>query len=220
MGWEHTTGSQPRRRPVSRRRRTGSRLRRLALFLIVLGLVTSAIPFAMFAYGSWQQRQLQEEWEQVMRSQPPDADGAAATPGAIQSAAAAPLPGSRLAFAMRVPRFGYYAVVREGVSGAVLADGPGHYPDTAWPGRPGTVGVAGHNTYWTPFGQLQPGDEVRLETRSGTFRYRVTGSRITNPEDRNALLAAIDRRLVLTTCWPLWAGALAPQRLLIFADQV
>lgn len=124
-------------------------------------------------------------------------------------------------FAVRIPRLGYFAAVKEGVDSGVLYAGPGHYPSTMWPGEAGTVGVAAHNVYWINFLQLGKGDEVDIETRYGIYRYRVTGSEIVNPDDRSVLLPKADGfYLTLTTCWPLWAGAFATKRYVIFAEQV
>ena len=81
--------------------------------------------------------------------------------------------------------------------------------------------MAAHNVYWLRFDQLRPGDDVALDTRYGTFHYRVTGTRVVSPADRSVLAAIPGRpRLVLTTCWPLWAGQLAPDRLAVFATAV
>jgi len=126
-----------------------------------------------------------------------------------------------IAFGMRVPRIDYYSAVVEGVDVQHLAMGPGHYPSTAYPGRPGTVGVAAHNSYWLRFDQVKTGDQIVLETRYGTFTYRVTGSRIVSPDDKTVFSAnSSENRLTLTTCWPLWAGAFANRRLAIFAEEV
>ena len=123
-------------------------------------------------------------------------------------------------FAIRVPKLGYFAAVREGITSSVLYDSPGHYPDTVWPGDPGTVGVAAHNVYWINFPQLHAGDEIDLETRYGTFKYSVTSELIVNPNNRTVLVPdAPGYHLTLTTCWPLWAGAFATQRYVIFAAQ-
>lgn len=108
----------------------------------------------------------------------------------------------------------------EGVDQAALADGPGHYPGTAWPGQSGNVGVAAHNVFWIHFDQLRPGDDVDIDTRWGTYQYRVTGSRVVAASDQTVLAPTGDERLTLTTCWPLWAGALATRRLVISAAQV
>lgn len=123
-------------------------------------------------------------------------------------------------FAIQVPKLGYYAAVREGVGSGVLYASPGHYPDTRWPGDPGTVGVAAHNVYWINFPQLAKGDEIDLDTRYGVYRYRVVSTEIVNPDNRTALVAdSGGYHLTLTTCWPLWAGAFATQRFIIHTDQ-
>ena len=81
------------------------------------------------------------------------------------------------------------------------------------------VGVAAHNVYWIDFPQLTKGDEVDLETRYGTFRYTVTGTRIVQPDDRSIVVQGPGRHLTLTTCWPTWAGSFATRRYVIFTDQ-
>jgi sortase A len=83
------------------------------------------------------------------------------------------------------------------------------------------VAIAAHNVYWINFPQLVNGDEVEIETRYGLFRYRVTGSQVVNPDNRTILVPDADGyHLTLTTCWPLWAGAFAKQRYVIFTEQV
>lgn len=123
-------------------------------------------------------------------------------------------------FSIRVPAADYSAPVREGVDRGILDAGPGHYPASGWPGDYRTVAVAAHNSYWLRVGNLQPGDEVVLETRWGSFSYQVTGRRIVDPRDASVTVRNGRRDLLLTTCWPLWAGAWATQRLIISADQV
>lgn len=171
----------------------------------------------MFAYGMWhgfsQQQQLNHEWQQQV-------EGAPAAPPAAVLDRSLQKPVKGIDFAIRVPRLHYFAAVREGIDSTILYSGPGHYPGTVWPGDAGTVGVAAHNVYWINFPQLAVKDEIDLETRYGTFKYRVTGSRIVNPDDRTVLVAhELGNHLVLTTCWPLWAGAFATQRYIIFAQQ-
>jgi sortase A len=219
-------GWVPPARPVIQRRGLGRllSLRAAALALIGAGLLVCLVPLGLVGYGMWQEDQLTDSWSR--------GQAAAATPSTDEGMAgpATPVPETptstprgqavQAAFAIRVPKIGYYAAVREGVSLSVLATGPGHYPSTAMPGRPGLVGIAAHNTFWIPFGQLGPGDTVLLETRSGRFTYRITETRIVEPDDRTVLVQTSDPRLVLTTCWPLWAGNLAPQRLVISAQQV
>jgi sortase A len=169
-----------------------------------------------FAYGMWKgqadQRHLNQEWQYQVGVHDP-------APRAVDSSMKRPVDG--IDFAIRIPKLGYFAAIREGVDSGVLYSGPGHYPATRWPGDPGTVGVAAHNVYWINFPQLVRGDEIDLETRYGVYRYDVTDTEIVNPDNRTALVTDQDGyHLTLTTCWPLWAGAFATQRYIIHTNQV
>jgi sortase A len=87
-----------------------------------------------------------------------------------------PPPGQ--AFAMlRVPTFGdrYEVPIIAGVEKPDLARGVGAYPSSVLPGQIGNFAVAGYRTtHAAPFGkllELQPGDEVVIETREATYTY-------------------------------------------------
>jgi LPXTG-site transpeptidase (sortase) family protein len=123
-------------------------------------------------------------------------------------------------FVMSVPALGYRSGVLEGVQRSVLDRGPGHYPTTPWPGQPGNVGVAAHNTYWLSFSRLKAGDRVEIRTPGGLYVYEITGSRVVGANDRTVLVQTADHRLTLTTCYPLWAGAFATQRLVFTAREI
>jgi len=110
------------------------------------------------------------------------------------------------------------AVFLEGTKTATLQKGPGHYPDTGFPGQGKTIGIAGHRTtYLAPFRHIDSmsrGDEVTLEMPYGTFTYRVQKTQIV---DDSAVQIVRDRgyeRLVLTACHPLYSAA---QRYVAFA---
>jgi LPXTG-site transpeptidase (sortase) family protein len=206
-------------------------MRAIALALMGIGLVVCVVPVGLVGYGMWEENQLTDRWSATQARSPvlpspPFIEEGTPSPDPVAAGTPAPTPTPRTspavqaAFAMRVPKIGYYAAVREGVSLSILSTGPGHYPTTALPGRPGMVGIAAHNTFWIPFGNLGPGDTVVLETRTGKFTYQITSTRIVNPDDRGVLVQTSSPTLVLTTCWPLWAGNLATQRLAIFAQQV
>ena len=125
-----------------------------------------------------------------------------------------------VAFEIIVPSLGYRATVLEGTDLAVLDRAPGHYLTTAWPGHTGNVGIAAHNTYWIALGNLKPGDSLQIQTRHGLFAYEIRDIKVVNPDDRTVLAATNDHRLTLTTCYPLWAGAWATQRLIFTALEV
>ncbi len=129
-------------------------------------------------------------------------------------------PVNGVAFEMRIPAIGYSATVMEGVDSKILDRSPGHYPESAWPGQPGNVAVAAHNVYWLSFSQLTAGDRVEIQTRHGLYVYVIQGSKIVSPDDRSVLTQDQQHRLTLTTCWPLWAGAFATQRLVFFGIEI
>ena len=80
---------------------------------------------------------------------------------------------------LRVPRFGknYEVPVLEGSSDEVLAAGVGHMENTQGPGEQGNYVLAGHRiTHGEPFADLpdlEPGDEVYVETRTHVYTYRL-----------------------------------------------
>jgi LPXTG-site transpeptidase (sortase) family protein len=150
----------------------------------------------------------------------PTTPGALLPPAPAEVTAPIKTPVDGVWFEIRVPAVGYQAVVRQGVGLNVLDRGPGHYPSTPWPGQPGNVGVAGHNTFWLSFSHLKPGDRVEIQTQHGLYVYEITGSKVVSPTDRTVLAATDDDRLTLTTCYPLWAGAFATERLVFTAREM
>ena len=187
-------------------------MRALGRVLIVAGLVLLAGFGGDVGLGLWHAHGLDQSWSRQVAAAPP--------PALPDAHRLDPRPVDGVDFAIEVPKLGYRAAVAEGVDVGTLAGGPGHYPGTAWPGQDGDVGVAAHNVYWIQFNDLQPGDQVMLDTRWGTYTYRITGRKIVWPDDRTILVPTPTPRLTLTTCWPLWAGAFATQRLILFTKQV
>jgi sortase A len=122
---------------------------------------------------------------------------------------------------MRIPKIDLNQVVVEGVGVPELKKGPGHYPSTPLPGRPGNAGVAGHRTtYGAPFGRLDElaaGDSIEVETLEGAFTYRVTEVTVVSPDQRSVLYPTSDSRLTLTTCHPKYS---ASRRLIVVAALV
>lgn len=113
---------------------------------------------------------------------------------------------------------GLNAVVVQGTDTASLQRGPGHYPETPFPGQGGTVGIAGHRTtYLAPFrhiDSIEPGDPIVLKMPYGTFEYRVEKTTIVDPSDVGVVKKVGYERLVLSACHPLYSAA---QRYIVFA---
>lgn len=117
-----------------------------------------------------------------------------------------------------IPAIGVDKIVVEGVSLADLKKGPGHFPETPLPGQAGNAAIAGHRTtYGAPFhrlDELEPGDEITVETVQGEFRYLVSEQQIVSPSDVHVLEDKGDDRLTLIACHPKYS---ARQRIVVVA---
>lgn len=123
---------------------------------------------------------------------------------------------------LRAPEMGDLdVVIVQGTDTASLQKGPGHFPDTPFPGQGGTVGIAGHRTtYGAPFNEadsMTRGDRITLEMPYATIFYRVQKTEIVDPTDVEVVDYVGYERLVLSTCHPLYSAA---QRLIVFARAV
>ena len=116
---------------------------------------------------------------------------------------------------------GLDAVVIQGTDTASLEKGPGHFPETPFPGEGSTVGIAGHRTtYGAPFrnaDSMERGDRIVLEMPYATIFYRVQKTEIVDPSEVGVVRDVGYERLVLTTCHPLYSAA---QRFVVFAKAV
>ena len=112
-------------------------------------------------------------------------------------------------------------VIVQGTDTASLQKGPGHFPETPFPGQGGTVGIAGHRTtYGAPFRDaesVERGDRMVLEMPYGKIFYRVQKTEIVDPTDVGVVKYVGYERLVLSTCHPVYSAA---QRLIVFARAV
>lgn len=119
---------------------------------------------------------------------------------------------------LAIPSIDLDVVVVEGTDTASLQKGPGHYPETPFPGQGGTTAIAGHRTtYLAPFrhlDQLARGDEIEIEMPYANFAYRVQKTRVVDDSAVDIIHKVGYERLVLTACHPLYSAA---QRIAAFA---
>src|SRR6476469_8186727 len=123
-----------------------------------------------------------------------------------------------------IPSVGISAPIVRGVSEFQLAHGAGHYPGTAWPGRPSTVAFAGHDVTYVRnakgghvFGQLAEahengnsviGKRVIIHWHHREYLYKITKQKVVPPTDVAVLRGPkYGHRLVLTTCYPRYSAA-------------
>jgi sortase A len=106
----------------------------------------------------------------------------------------------------------------KGTGTSELENGPGIYPETNFPGIPGTTAIAGHRTTWlAPFrslGGLRRGAPIVLDMPYARFTYRVIDSRVVLPTDVSVIDPVGYSRLVLSACTPPFS---ASHRLIVFA---
>jgi LPXTG-site transpeptidase (sortase) family protein len=171
------------------------------------------------AYTADTQATLTQQWDQTHQ-------GEATLAPSDESAPVLFFDHPRLAYGeplakISVPSIKFNGIVLEGTDDKVLAGGPGHLPETAYPGEPDNVAISNHNSYSLSWGDIKKGDVIQLQTNWGTFNYRVNGTRVVDARDTSVTASTYPKpTLTFITCWPLWAGALARQRFVVFADLV
>ena len=117
-----------------------------------------------------------------------------------------------------IPSLGASFVVVKGTTTGDLESGPGIFPETGFPGIPGTTAIAGHRTtYLAPFRHidaLRRGNRILLNMPYAHLTYTVLGQRIVQPTDVQAAVANVGyTRLVLSACTPLFSAA---KRILVY----
>jgi sortase A len=117
-----------------------------------------------------------------------------------------------------IPSIGASFVVVKGTNAGDLEGGPGIFPETGFPGVPGTTAIAGHRTtYLAPFRHidaLRRGNRILLNMPYAHLTYTVVGHRIVAPTNVEAAVGKVGyTRVVLSACTPLFS---AEKRILVY----
>ncbi|GIF77974.1 class E sortase [Asanoa siamensis] len=126
-----------------------------------------------------------------------------------------------------IPTLKQQWVVVEGVTQADIRYAPGHYPDTALPGKVGNFSVAGHRnraTFWR-LDELDNGDSIVVEDKKNWYIYHVVKTRIVLPTQVEVVAPvpmlpgskATKAMVTLTTCNPKFDNY---QRLIVHGELV
>jgi sortase A len=146
-----------------------------------------------------------------------DSSGAVPEAGGVET----PLEPSASIGRLEIPRIGLSVVVAEGDNEKTLKVAVGHLPDTSLPWQEGNTALAGHrDTFFRPLRRIQAGDEIRLVTPRGTFRYRVTRHRVVEPDELWVLDSSPTAALTLITCYPFDYIGPAPRRFIVHAERM
>jgi sortase A len=120
---------------------------------------------------------------------------------------------------LEIPRLGLTAMVREGVGYRTLQRAVGHVPGTALPGQPGNFVVAGHrDTFFHELRSIRNGDEIRITTLAGVFKYSVDALSIVAPDDLEPVQQTGAPICTLITCFPFDFLGSAPRRFIVRAQ--
>ena len=120
-----------------------------------------------------------------------------------------------------IPSIGVDVVMIEGTGKGDLREGPGHWPETPFPGQGGNFVVSGHRTtYGAPFFKLNKvkvGDEIDLVLPYAVARYLVTRTVIVDPKDVKSVAQLGKEQVSLAACHPIYS---ARQRIVVQGDLV
>ena len=122
---------------------------------------------------------------------------------------------------MIIPAYEIDLVVLEGVSGNVLAFGPGHMTLSSLPGQPGNAIISGHrDTSFRFLERVRIGDRITMQTKEGDMvPYRVVATQVVDAAVLDMTVEADVPLLTLVTCFPFDAVVPGgPERYLVFAE--
>lgn len=198
-----------------------TRLGRVGLLLIIIGVVIIGASVFTTAYQSSKKEELLHEFAQAQKAAegeflniPDDEKDSGAEYASIEK-------GDTLCL-LRIPSIDLIQTVAEGTDGLVLHDSLGHMMETAYPGIEGNCVIAGHRNYsfgafFNRLDEVVIGDEIYVDTLTQTYCYEVTEVKVVDPEEVEILDDYGDERLTLFTCTPIYV---ATQRLVIVAKRV
>jgi sortase A len=122
---------------------------------------------------------------------------------------------------IQVRRLRLKAIVVQGSSNTILRRAVGHIPETALPGEPGNVAVAGHrDTFFRPLRNIRLGDAITFKTPHGAFQYVVESTAVVAASEVGVLASSDGRTLTLITCFPFDYIGSAPNRFVVHAREL
>ncbi|QXE01420.1 class D sortase [Terribacillus sp. DMT04] len=119
---------------------------------------------------------------------------------------------------LRIPSINLEVPISEGTDPPELRASVGHVPSSGLPGQREQVFLAGHNdSTFKRAGELEDGDELVIETRSGTFTYTMSAHEIVHETETDVITPGNRESLVLMTCYPFTGIGSPTERYLIYA---
>ena len=129
---------------------------------------------------------------------------------------------SETALSIVIPQIDINGTVVQGVDLEALKQGVGQVPNGISPGEDtGNVVFAAHNDIYGQLfrhlDELQVGDEFTVQTETRIYTYRITETRIVDPNDVSVLENRQGATATLISCYPYQVNT---QRIVVFADRI
>ncbi|PHV69401.1 sortase [Sporanaerobium hydrogeniformans] len=110
-----------------------------------------------------------------------------------------------------IPKIALEVALCEGVSNKTLKYAVGHFPDTALPAATGNCAIIGHRNYtygefFNRLDELEQNDEIQIFYEGYTITYKVSSSKIVQPEEIEVLEQGTEKEITLITCTPISTG--------------
>lgn len=123
---------------------------------------------------------------------------------------------------VRCTRIALDAPIYKGDDDDILKKGIGQNFASSQPGFGRLVLLCGHNnTYFNALKNIAVDDIIEIETSYGTYKYKVSETKVLNENDTGAYDFTIDReQLVLYTCYPFDMLSRTQYRYFVYADLV
>ena len=186
--------------------------RRCCLWIERVLLGTGIVCLIWWGVVSLQATRYQREQRAALERMP------MAAPARVDASAA--LATGALIGSLDIPRLRLSAMIAEGDDDATLKVAIGHLPDTVLPWHEGNSALAGHrDTFFRPLQDIRVGDELRVSTLHGDFRYQVRETMVVGPNDVWVLDPTDRPTLTLITCYPFRYVGKAPHRFIVRAER-
>jgi len=122
---------------------------------------------------------------------------------------------------VEIPKLHLSAVVFQGTTDGILAQGVGHLDASAFPGQAGNVVLAAHrDTFFRGLRHIRRGDLVQVTTPYGVRTYAVDSTEVVTPTETGVMARTATPTLTLITCYPFYYVGHAPKRFIVRASPV
>lgn len=192
-------------------------IRIIGAVLIVAGVSVIGTVLGMRLWADHKQKQMITDFQKTIENQDKavskNANTDNSTPTAVEGGAIGIL---------TIPKIDLKVAVGEGVDMGTLKYAVGHFEGTAMPGKKGNFCVAGHRSYtyseyFNRLDEVNKGDEISIQTKTGTFNYKVYDKTVVTPDHTEVLNSTTDATMTLVTCTPI---RVATHRLIIKAKLI